>query len=180
MKKVLPLLLFFPMSVFSQEVQSHQDRLSFLVGKWVIERTYSPDEHPRKLKGLLTCNWSLDSTYVACIYDIERPQKKRGLDQVFFNYNPIYEKYESLWLSSTWPIKVLMEGELVGDSFTYEAEFPIQDGRIEYVKSEWTLQLNHSLPGFSRKTHIRTSQDDPNEWLHHMDEKATFIPKSNP
>lgn len=180
MKQLLSLLLFLPLSLFSQEAKSNQERLSFLVGTWEIERTYSPGSAPRKLEGILTCKLTLDSTYIECLYEIDRPQKKRGLDQVFFNYNPIYEKYESLWLSSTWPIKVTMQGEHQHNSFLFEAQFPIQEGIMEYVKSEWTLELNQAIPAFSRKTHIRTSRDGPNDWFHHMDENATLIPNSNP
>lgn len=180
MRQLLSLLFFIPGLIFSQEMNPSQSELSFLVGEWEVERTYSPNKNPRKLKGILTCEWTLDSTYIACIYEIERPQKKRGLDHVFFNYNPIYGKYESMWLSSTWPIKVVMQGEQVGDSFVHEAEFPIQDGIIEYVKSEWSLQLNQIKPSFSRKTLIRTSQDEANEWFHHMNEIATLISKPNP
>ncbi|MDW3190756.1 MAG: DUF1579 family protein [Cytophagales bacterium] len=179
MKLALSILLFIPLSLLSQQVKSQQENLSFLVGKWNVERTYSPNSEPRKLKGNLTCEWALDSTFISCRYKMERPQQKRGLDQVFFNYNPIYDKYESLWLSSTWPIKVLMQGEMEGHSFVYDAMFPIQEGLIEYVKSEWTVQLNQETPSFSRKTHIRTSQDPTNEWFHHMDETAILIHKSH-
>lgn len=180
----IQLALFIPIFLThaqsSNESKSTQD-LSFLIGKWDIMRTYNPNkEQSRVLHGTLLCEESLDGQFINCIYEIERPGKVRGLDVVYFNYNSIYDKYESLWLSSTWPIKVLMQGELESskDEFMLNtlATFPLEEGLTEYVKDE--LVANEEEPNkksFFRKTFIRTSNDKEGVWTHHMNEQATLI-----
>ena len=64
--------------------------LAFLMGHWDIERVYSPGtEKERMLTGTLTCRFFMDSTFINCRYEMERPGMVRGLDEVFFNYNSI-------------------------------------------------------------------------------------------
>ncbi len=149
--------------------------LSFLVGKWAVERVNSPENNPRTMRGVLQCEWTMDSTFIKCQYIMDRPGKIRGIDVVYFNYNSIYKKYEHLWLSSTWPIKVLMQGDLEENAgskvLSTSAEFPIQDQATEYVKS--ALTFRDSM--FTRRTHIRTSKDESPDWKLHMIETVTPI-----
>ncbi len=155
--------------------------LSFLVGQWQITRTYNPGtEEPRVLKGTLTCAMAMDDQFVRCTYEMERPGRIRGLDEVYFNYNPIYETYESLWLSSTWPVKVLMQGDLIktdeGQRLNTKAQFLIQDGITEYVKDELVLSESDAADmSFFRQTFIRTNNDAEDDWYHHMNESAVRI-----
>jgi len=152
--------------------------LSFLIGEWEVSRTYSPStDNERILKGTLVCKAALDDQFINCRYEMERPGKVRGLDEVFFNYNPIYEVYESLWLSSTWPIKVLMQGTLGQEDekviLSTSASFLIENNVMEYVKGE--LTLDGGSDSFIRKTLIRTSEYEEGEWLHHMTETAKRV-----
>lgn len=149
---------------------------SFLLGDWTVTRTNNPNgDKPRVLKGTLKCSWGLDEQFVQCTYDMERPGKVRGLDVVYFNYNQIYDQYESLWLSSTWPIKVLLQGTLeksnYGITLRTKAEFPIQNNLTEYVKDEMVVTNPKSdNTSIERKTYIRTSNDPDDQWTHHMTE----------
>ena len=163
------------MAQASQESKSTED-LSFLIGQWNVVRVYSPNsENERTLKGTLVCKESLDEKFINCRYEVERPGKIRGLDEVFFNYNSIYGKYESLWLSSTWPIKVLMSGNLTREGnniiLSTEANFKIENGVTEFVRD--TLVLDGKGNSFVRKTNIRTSETE--DWYHHMTENARRI-----
>lgn len=170
----------FLMAQPSDESKSTKD-LSFLIGKWDVVRTYSPNtDEQRVLEGTLVCNKALDNEFINCRYEIKRPGKIRGIDEVFFNYNSIYDLYESLWLSSTWPIKVLMQGALQNneDSIILKtsAEFQIENNITEYVKGELMIDKSESnLSSFTRKTFIRTSDWEEGIWRHHMTETARKI-----
>ena len=100
------------------------------------------------------------------------PERWLRLNDVYFNYNALAEKYESLWFSSTWPVKVLLSGDVQekSDSIFLEtfAEFPIEDGLTEYVRD--VLIMKKGTDSFSRKTYIRTSNDT--DWKYHSLEKA--------
>ncbi len=176
-KPFLSKLILFVALIFSSlnvKSQSLSD-LDFLIGEWDVERIYRPDKEPRILKGTLVCERALDSTYLKCIYDIDRPDKVRGLDVVYFNYNSIYKEYESLWLSSTWPIKVLMRIDLLKDDkqkkLKTEAQFKIENDITEFVKDELVIQ-NENHNSFKRQTLIRTSDSKDDKWINHMVEKA--------
>ncbi|WP_222984779.1 hypothetical protein [Flagellimonas meishanensis] len=94
------------------------------------------------------------------------------LDIVYFNFNDIYGKHESLWLSSTWPIKVLMQGDIDFKGaelwYTSKAQFQIADTVMEYVQS--ILRMNLNKGHFVRNTDIKTSRDAI--WHLHMLENA--------
>ncbi len=157
----------------SPETRSTND-LSFLDGEWLMNMTYSPDgNEPRTLEGTMTCNWVMDSSYIKCQYQLERSGKKDALNDVYFNYNIISGKYESIWMSSTWPVKVLLTGTMQNneDSIKLEtfAEFPIENGLTEYVKD--VLIIKAGMENFQRKTYIRTSEEA--EWRYHSLEKAS-------
>ena len=163
----------------SVEIKSTSD-LSFLIGKWDIRRSYNPNsDSPRVLNGSLVCKESMDSQFIKCTYLIDRPGKKRALDQVYFNYNSVYNTYESIWLSSTWPIKVLMHGDLIKNidkiTLNTSAQFLIENGITEYVKDVLVLttDLNGNL-SFMRQTFIKTDKEKNEKWLHHMNEQATL------
>ncbi|WP_190808495.1 DUF1579 family protein [Flagellimonas sp. S3867] len=162
------------------ETRSTKD-LSFLIGKWNVERIYNPNnDNERILDGTLICEESLDGKFIKCRYEINRPEKIRGLDEVFFNYNPIYNMYESIWMSSTWPIKVLMQGTLQHNTdniiLNTTAHFQIENSVTEYVKDELIIGTKgEDLNSFTRKTYIRTSEYEDDDWHHHMTEIATRI-----
>lgn len=178
---VLSLIAGTTLLGFSQESEASKstDDLSFLVGQWDVVRTYSPNtEKERVLKGTLVCEAALDDRFINCRYEMERPGKIRGVDEVFFNYNTIYERYESFWLSSTWPIKVLMQGSLERQAkelvLHTQAEFLIENQVTEYVKDELRIGADKAKQNtFIRQTHIRTSKMAADEWLHHMTEMVT-------
>ena len=186
-KTVLILILLCATSLSLMAQQSRESKstedLSFLVGKWEIVRIYSPDsDNERVLKGSLICEKSLDDQFIKCTYEIKRPGKIRGLDEVYFNYNSIYNNYESLWLSSTWPIKVLMQGTLKRDSsnisLNTSAQFQIENDIMENVKDELLVGTKESnLDSFTRKTFIRTSDYKEGVWHHHMTETANRLEK---
>ncbi len=158
-------------------VKSTRD-LEILVGTWQIERINDPrGQSPKSTQGTLTCQYALDKKFIHCRYEMQRPGKIRGLDEVYFNYNGIYNQYESMWLSSTWPVKVLLQGELIMQAnqqiLNTKASFPIDGGRMEYVRDEMTLKIEKSSVGsFQRETFIRTSDDAEGVWKHHMTEIA--------
>nr|WP_288935157.1 DUF1579 family protein [uncultured Allomuricauda sp.] len=152
--------------------------LSFLLGKWTVERIYRPEnDAPRILQGTLECQLLMDGQFIQCTYEMQRSNKNRALDVVYYNYNSIHNKYESMWLSSTWPIKVLMQGDLITKEKhlqlkTY-SKFLIDNDIIEYVQDELIISKNKPK-SLQRKTYIRTSEDSEGSWKYHMLEKATL------
>ncbi len=165
----------------SQADDGSTDDLSFLIGDWSVVRTYSPNsDNKRILEGTLTCKESLDGQFINCRYEIERPGKIRGVDEVFFNYNSIYKMFESIWLSSTWPIKVLMQGTFTQRAndlvLNTKAQFRIQGEVTEFVKDELTIGKEETdQTAFTRQTFIRTSEDKEGDWHHHMTEVAEKV-----
>ncbi len=170
-------------AAYAQDNIKSTSDLSFLVGEWEVLRTYGPKtDKPRVMHGTLSCEEAMDGNFIHCTYEMERPGKIRGLDVVYFNYNSIYDTYESLWFSSTWPIKVLMQGTLEerrdGLSLRTSAQFQIENGVTEYVKGElMTNSATMDLSSFTRQTMIRTSEYEEGEWYHHMTEVVTRTDK---
>lgn len=157
----------------SDEAVRSTDDLSFLLGEWSVERVYQPGtENERSLNGELSCEKALFDQFIECLFFFERPERPPIREKVFFNFNPIYGVYESLWLSATWPIKVLMSAEPVdpSENFIWRADFLIEDGVREWVRSEW---FRCEDGGFLRRTEIRTSRDPEDQWLHWMNERST-------
>lgn len=187
MEKVLSLLSsLFYLSCFANitsvaqpavDIKSTND-LSFLVGTWDIVRNYSPNsDEERVLNGTLVCEDALDDQFIKCTYDMKRPGKIRGLDVVYFNYNSIYKLYESVWLSSTWPIKGILQGNLERSNHQHtlrtSGQFKIENDITEYVKDELIAPVvDLDLSSFTRHTHIRTSEYEEGVWHHHMIEQA--------
>lgn len=177
---VLALLMIVSLKTYAQKSNTSKSTkdLSFLIGKWKITRTYRhASKKPRVLKGTLSCEWTMDKTFIKCVFEMKRPGRTRALDVVYFNYNRIYKQYEHLWLSSTWPVKVLMQGNMSesakGLVLKSAATFSIGKGVTEYVKGElMTKGKGTSVQSFQRKTHIRTSRDKKGVWLYHMLEEA--------
>ncbi|GEM_PF-2964717 len=180
-KKVLRLgwLILCTINSALGQTQSSTQDLEFLIGEWDVTQTYRPGtDSSRLLNGRLTCEYDLDEQFVRCNYTMERPGKSDAINEVYFNYNSIYDQYESLWLSSTWPIKVLLQGELKKDDqalqLNTEASFHIENNLIEYVRDELVTELRSSkVEYFKRETYIRTSEED--DWFHHMTEEARRI-----
>lgn len=175
MKKVFHViaLILLTLPTLAQDVKTSKstEDLAYLIGEWDVKRTNNPDgDEPIVRYGTLTCKWDMDNQFIFCVYDIERPGKRRGLDYVYLNYNDIYDKYESTWLSSTWPIKSTMQGDfsMVDGQrvLSTTTEFPIANGVMEYVKGQTTITSKDS---FHRKLHIRTSEKP--EWYYHMIEE---------
>ncbi|MAW80471.1 MAG: hypothetical protein CMI63_09550 [Parvularcula sp.] len=80
--------------------------LAFLYGDWEVTRIYQPGaDAERRHKGSLTCQPAVEEQFIKCIYHFERSDRSAIHDEVFFNYNPVYGAYESVWLSATWPVK---------------------------------------------------------------------------
>ena len=126
---------------------------------------------PRISNGKFTCSYELDEQFIRCTYRAKRVGQRDVIDRVYFNYNHIYELYESVWLSSTWPIKGIMQSKM---SFldgrpilNSQADFFIGNQVTEYVKDE--LEVSEK-GGFQRETYIRLSTDKPGYWRHHMTE----------
>ena len=166
-------------NLLAQENEKSTEDLNFLTGTWEVERIYNPTgDEPRILIGTLVCKTVMDSTFINCRYEMERPGKIRGLDEVYFNYNAIYDTYESLWLSSTWPIKVLMQGTIEDGEeakvLATKAEFEIQNQVMEYVSGKLFFDPENT-GSFMRETHIRTSEYEEGVWYHHMTEKVKKV-----
>ena len=152
--------------------------LSFLVGSWSVHRVYGPgSDREREIQGSLDCTEVLGDTYVFCRYEFRRDNDRPVIDDVYFNYNPIYDRFESVWMSATWPIKVILAGSLDGNDSTKTlktaAEFSIENDVVEYVRDELSYSADEPLPAsFTRNTHIRTSEYEEGVWHHHMIETA--------
>ncbi len=147
--------------------------ISFLNGQWLMSMTYSPEtDQPRILEGTMVCDWNLDSTFIKCEYALAREGKKDALNDVYFNYNQISGQYESMWMSSTWPVKVLLQGNLENDGdtlrLTTNAEFPIENNLTEYVRD--ILVIAKGSNSYYRKTYIKTSAEK--DWRYHTIERA--------
>lgn len=171
-------IFFSSVTIIAQSANSEKSTkdLSFLIGSWEVERIYNPEgSSPRTLKGSCSCNYEVGEQFIKCVYDIARPDKSNALDIVYFNYNEIYDLYENLWFSSTWPIKVLMDGELktIGDQFFYntKASFLIENDVEEFVRSNWEIFKSEEEKYILRKTYIKTSKDNSSDWKFHMFEK---------
>ncbi len=167
-------LLGFCSILYAQD-RSTKD-LAFLVGDWKMKMTFSPEtDEPRILDGAMECQWTMDSTFIRCEYLMKRSGKKDALNDVYFNFNSVTNTYESLWFSSTWPVKVLLGGDLkkVGSEWILEttAEFPIADGVVENVKD--VLVFEEGSNEFERKTFIKTSKET--EWKYHSKEDAIKV-----
>lgn len=168
------------LTINAQNIDSQKatKALSFLLGRWGIERIYSPEsDNPVVVQGTLECQYGLSDQFIRCVYDMERSGKTNTFDVAYFNYNEIYNTYESLWLSTTWPIKVLLRGNLdkVSDALILDTKafFMIQDSITEFVNDKLVWKVE-SADSFNRKTYVRTSQDCPDHWKYHMLEKARF------
>ena len=153
------------------------ENLSFLLGKWRVERIYNPESgNPRVLKGTLDCQYVANGAFIMCEYNMERPNKPNALDIVYFNHNNIHKRYESLWLSSTWPIKVLLQGELIKEknllTLKTAASFLIENNVTEYVRDEMVWKKGNPRT-FMRKTHVSTSKNE--KWFYHMLEETERI-----
>ncbi len=181
-KAVIFQLLFFGSLLFVNAQQNADDKstqdLSFLVGEWDIIRINNPGtETERKTTGKLVCQQDSDGQFIKCRYEMERPGKIRALNLVYFNYNQIYGLYENLWLSSTWPIKVLLQGTLQKTNEHYtlitQAQFKIENDITEYVKDDLVAEIKEQgFNSFIRKTYIRTSEYEAGVWHYHMIETA--------
>ncbi|MEP5612179.1 MAG: DUF1579 family protein [Cyclobacteriaceae bacterium] len=175
MKKALLFFTFFLTllsSTIGQLSKSTAD-LSFILGEWMMKMTYNPDsDEPGVQEGTMCCGWVMDSTYIKCKYALERPSKKQALNDVYFNYNPLSKKFESMWMSSTWPVKVLLVGDMSNQNdttiLTTRAEFPIENNLTEHVRDVLTIENGSSR--YIRKTYIRTSTET--EWKYHSLEEA--------
>ena len=165
------LLLAYKMT--GQDTMNEQKQLEFLLGTWSVERSYFP-KTPKEvlLKGVMKCKYDLEGKFIRCVYQIPRPEKSAIYDVVYYNYNAIHSTYDNLWLSATWPIKVLMQGKMSIDHtelmYTSEASFKIQEGATEYVRS--TLKREQGSDTFVRDTYISTSSDTI--WRFHLREKV--------
>lgn len=122
----------------------------------------------------MECAQALSEQFVKCAYYFERPGLAPIHDEVFFNYNDIYGVYESLWLSATWPIKVLMTAkpDTRSDTLNWEARFEIEDGVTEWVRSLWTVS---GEAAFTRNVEIRTSRQATPDWMHWMTESVSRL-----
>lgn len=176
--KILLCLLF--LGLFSEVgAQKRTEDLSFLLGKWNVERIYYPEtENPNIMNGTMECELAGNNAFIKCEYEMERLDRPNATDIVYYNYNKIYHKYESLWLSSTWPIKVLLQGDLTtadnGTLLNTTASFLIENGITEYVMDK--LLLTKDDPKiFVRKTYVRTSVDENEKFTYHMLEKTRRV-----
>ncbi len=164
----------------SGKLSPSNDDLAFLLGDWSVHRVYQPGtEFERAMDGSLECDQAVSDQFIKCRFQFDRPDGAPIHDIVYFNYNGIYGVYESLWLSATWPIKVLMNAKPIetNENFVWRADFLIQDEVREWVRSEWTRCDDG---GFSRRTEIRTSRDPEGQWLHWMDERAIAVTQNAP
>ncbi len=171
MKRLTTMFLVSMFCIPGFAQQSTQD-LNFLIGSWQIVHTYNPkSDSPRVQHGTMECESVLKNEYIRCSYTMSRQDKDDALMDVYFNYNRIYGHYESLWVSSTWPIKVIEKGQLIkaddGVVLQGSAEFLIEDGATEYVQDELVMKDEKQ---FQRITRIRNSTSS--DWHHHMTEMA--------
>ncbi len=165
------LIFFMIVSWCPKEIS--KEKFEFLLGEWSVERTYFPDTDKKiELNGTMDCVYDLDGKFIRCIYNIPRTGKTDIIDVVYYNHNSIYKNYENLWLSATWPIKVLMQGQLKKSfgkiEYNSKASFKIGSGITEYVKSKMKIDLKEDV--FIRNTHIKTSKDTI--WRFHIKESA--------
>ncbi|WP_299328822.1 DUF1579 family protein [Parasphingopyxis sp.] len=148
--------------------------LDFLIGEWDVDRVYRPGSaEERRVAGQLSCARAIYDAFVRCVYDLDRPDRGPAQEVVYFNHNAIYGTYENIWLSSSWPIKVIMAGSLNSEerSMASEAQFMIEEGRTESVRSShrWTDD------SIAYRVDIRTSEDPEGEWTYHMEEVARRV-----
>ncbi|MBI1392191.1 MAG: hypothetical protein GC152_05545 [Alphaproteobacteria bacterium] len=149
--------------------------LSFLLGEWTVERVHQPgSENERRSEGSLACARAIEEASIRCEYYFERTNAGPIRDVAYFNYNGVYDAYESIWLSATWPVKNTMAAPAFGAPTTliWESTFLIEGGVREWVRTAWSGDGDAS---FSRRVDIRTSRDPKGAWRHWMTETATRI-----
>ncbi|WP_218058544.1 hypothetical protein, partial [Allomuricauda sp. CP2A] len=78
------LCFLFLVSLSKACAQKTTEDLSFLLGKWNIERIYNPKtENPSMIKRTLDCE-----------YNMELHGRANAMDIIYFNHNNIYNEYE--------------------------------------------------------------------------------------
>jgi hypothetical protein len=143
---------------------------NWLVGTWNVERDYLPntDQH-REMNGTISCDLAVSDAYYRCDYHLSSANRAPAHEVVYLNYNAIYGRYETLWISAGWPIKNTMSA-IPGPStreLVWTSSFLIENGVTESVESQWSVLQDGNL---QRRTLIRTSNDEPDTWLHWMTE----------
>ncbi len=179
--------------------KSTQD-LSFLVGSWSVTWTYAPGHlNERTITGSLGCEFALNDQHIFCNYYFDRADQPPIVEHVYYNYNEVSSRYEAIWISGTWPVKVLMLGELTTDEerilLRSAAQFEIADNDVEQVRSDFSFLIEGDrVNRFRRDTYIRVIDGETNganvsagplsdlrgdaesDWTHHM---TTFAMRVN-
>lgn len=150
--------------------------LMFLLGRWDVERRYEPDsDRERGAHGTLSCESVLEDAYIRCHYRLTADGRPPINEVVYLNFNDIYEQYESLWISSAWPIKNTMSAKpaAIPGTLHWTSEFLIENGVTERVQTQWKIGRDT----VERRVEIRTSEDPSNSWLFWIQERLVRAPE---
>lgn len=117
---------------------------SFLIGTWSVEATVRLNsDSPITATGERVCAYYLNEDYVKCETQRSYSSGRSGVSSSLHNYNHLYGYYESIYLSSGWPIKPFGKTTISkdGDAIFWVNEFEFQtgDGRTENVRAEITV-----------------------------------------
>ncbi len=170
---LLPLLHAFVAN--ADPTQPSTKDLMFLIGQWDVERRYEPgSDRERVADGTLSCESVLDNAYIRCRYKLTADDRPPINEVVYLNFNGIYGRYESLWISASWPIKNTMSAEpaSIPGTLFWTSEFLIEDGVTERVKTQWEIGSD----AIERRVEIQTSQNPTNSWLFWLQETLVRPP----
>ncbi|MEL7045310.1 MAG: hypothetical protein AAGL66_09865 [Pseudomonadota bacterium] len=149
--------------------------LMFLLGHWDVERRWEPgSDRERIAQGTLSCESVLDDAYIRCRYSLTADDRPPINEVVYLNFNGIYGRYESLWISASWPIKNTMSATpaAIPGTLRWTSEFLIENGVTERVQTLWNIDRNT----VERRVEIQTSQDPANFWLFWLQERLVRHP----
>ena len=119
----------------------------FLLGAWRIEAAFGQNGNlDREITGKRNCAFALKEEYIRCETVMNRSSGGTSESVSLHNYNSVLGRYESLYYSSGWPMKVLGNTTIEKDGdairWTNNFEFTIDNGRTEWVRAEMTVTQN--------------------------------------
>ncbi|MHA7872885.1 MAG: hypothetical protein ACX939_11090 [Hyphococcus sp.] len=121
------------------------------------------------------CDYAMDEAYIQCNTTVTRSNGASRQVVSLHNYNAVYGRHESLYFFSNWPVKPLARSTISADDekllWINEFEFEIDNGRTEFIRSEFVYKDNV----IENTEYLRTSDDPEGAWRLNYRETLTAI-----
>lgn len=139
--------------------------LAFMIGSWRLEGAFNPDAATaRTEQGTQVCAFVMGGAYVRCDWSLRSPDGRARELVSYHNYNPLYRRYENLYIASNWPTKVIGPSEIDRSNGRIVVRgllsFTLPDGRTEHLRSTVTYAGDR----FENVEQIRLSGEAENAW----------------